>query len=184
MRGFKIILFVFILMFMVVSPVLGADNGEPSADVLFRSDVFEKFDVRLINDIGLILPIIIAWFAIKVAYLMKGGKLEDVWKLIAAGMSVLALVKVVDGLEQLEVLYVGGLRSVLEFVMILVFFAAFLLAYQSLVVAIRGPIPVEKPKIEVPGEVKPEKAPEPVEAKKEEEEKKPEEGGEEKKEGE
>jgi hypothetical protein len=81
---------------------------------------------------------------------MRGGKLENVWKLIAAGMSVLAIVKVVDGLEKLEILYVGGLRSVLEFVMILVFFAAFISAYHSLVLAIRGPIPVEKPEIEVP----------------------------------
>lgn len=133
--------------------VFAAQDGPP-ADVLFQSDIFAKFDVKLINDIGLVLPIIIAWFAIKVANLMHGGRLEHVWKLIAAGMSVLALVKVVDGLEQLGILYVGGLRSVLEFVMILVFFAAFLTAYQSLVLAIRGPIPVEKPKIEVPEEKK------------------------------
>lgn len=128
-------------------------------DALFTSQVFQKFDVKLINDVGLVLPIIVAWFAIKVAYLMRGGKLEDVWKLIAAGMSVLALVKVVDGLEFLGILYVGGLRSVLEFVMILVFFAAFLIAYQALVLAIRGPIPVENPKIDVPeGKKKEEKA--------------------------
>ena len=55
----------------------------------------EKFDVKLISDIGLILPIIVAWFATKVAYLMRGGKLEQVWKLIAAGMTVLALMKVI-----------------------------------------------------------------------------------------
>lgn len=123
-------------------------------DVLYRSEVFDKFDVKLINDIGLILPIIVSWFAIKVAQLMRGGKLEDVWKLIAAGMSVLAIVKVFDGLEQLGILYVGGLREALEFLMILVFFAAFFTAYQSLVMAIRGPIPVETPEIKVPEEKK------------------------------
>ena len=124
--------------------------AQPPSDVLFRSEIFNKFDIKIINDIGLILPIIVAWFAIKVAALMRGGKLENVWKLIAAGMSVLAIVKVVDGLEQLGILYVGGLRSVLEFIMILVFFAAFFSAYQSLVIAIRGPIPVESPAIKVP----------------------------------
>jgi hypothetical protein len=154
MRYLKISLSVIILFFVMVAPVMALQSSQPAKDVLFSSNVFQKFDVRLINDVGLILPIIIAWFAIKVAYLMRGGKLEDVWKLIAAGMSVLALVKVVDGLEQLDVLYVGGLRSVLEFVMILVFFAAFLLAYQSLVFAIRGPIPVEKPEIDLPEEKK------------------------------
>lgn len=133
------------------TPVLAQDNGE----ALFTSELFQQFDVKLVNDIGLILPIIVAWFAIKVSTLMQGGKLENVWKLIAAGMSVLALVKVVDGLEELGILYVGGLREVLEFVMILVFFAAFFSAYQSLVVAIRGPIiPVEEPKVEVPKEEK------------------------------
>lgn len=126
--------------------------AQPPRDVLYSSEIFSKFDIKLINDIGLILPIIVAWFAIKVAILMQGGKLEHVWKLISAGMSVLALVKVVDGLETLGVLYVGGLRSVLEFVMILVFFVAFLEAYKSLVMAIRGPIPIESPEIEVPEE--------------------------------
>lgn len=128
--------------------------AQPPKEVLFSSEIFNKFDVKLISDIGLVLPIIVAWFAIKVSTLMRGGKLENVWKLIAAGMSVLALVRVVDGLEELGVLYVGGLREVLEFVMILVFFAAFFTAYQSLVMAIRGPIPVESPEIKVPGEKK------------------------------
>jgi hypothetical protein len=136
--------------FLAASPVF----AQAPRDVLYSSEVFQSFDVKIINDIGLILPIIVAWFAIKVAALMRGGKLEDVWKLIAAGMSVLAIVKVVDGLETLGILYVGGLREVLEFVMILVFFAAFLMAYRSLVMAIRGPIPVESPKIEVPEEKK------------------------------
>ncbi len=131
-----------------------AQSGEADPNTLFTSNVFEKFDIKLISDIGLILPIIVAWFAIKVAYLMRGGKLEQVWKLIAAGMSVLAIMKVVDALEDLDILSVAGLRSVLEFVMILVFFAAFLTAYQSLVVAIRGPIPTENPRIEVPGDKK------------------------------
>lgn len=135
-------------------PLVSPAFAQPPQDVLYRSEAFRQFDVKIINDIGLILPIIVAWFAIKVAALMRGGKLEDVWKLIAAGMSVLALVKVVDGLEQLGILYVGGLREVLEFLMILVFFAAFLTAYQSLVMAIRGPIPVETPQIKVPGEEK------------------------------
>src|SRR3990170_3930231 len=135
----------------MVPPVFGA---EPPKEVLYSSEIFQKFDIKLINDVGLILPVIVAWFAIKVASLMRGGKLEHVWKLIAAGMSVLALVKVVDGLEKLGILYVGGLRSVLEFVMILVFLAAFVLAYQSLEMAIRGPIPVENPKIDLPGEKK------------------------------
>lgn len=143
--------------------------SKPPREVLYSSQIFEKFDVKLINDVGLVLPIIVAWFAIKVAALMRGGKLEDVWKLIAAGMSVLALVKVVDGLEDLGVLYVGGLRSVLEFVMILVFFAAFFTAYQSLVMAIRGPIPVEDPKIKVPGPEKSETSGEGEEAVKKEE---------------
>lgn len=143
----------FAVSFVVSSPVF----AQTTSEVLFTSEVFQRFDVKIINDVGLILPIIVAWFAIKVANLMRGGKLEDVWKLIAAGMSVLAIVKVVDGLETLGILYVGGLREVLEFVMILVFFAAFLLAYRSLVLAIRGPIPVEKPEIEVPGEKKEEK---------------------------
>jgi len=129
----------------MVSPVF-------AQDVLFSSQIFQKFDIKLVNDVGLILPVIVAWFAIKVASLMRGGKLEHVWKLIAAGMSVLALVKVVDGLENLGILYVGGLRSVLEFVMILVFLSAFVLAYQSLEMAIRGPIPVENPKIELPSD--------------------------------
>lgn len=141
--------------------------SEVPKDVLFTSDVFKKFDVRLFNDVGLILPIIIAWFAVKVAYLMRGGKLENVWKLIAAGMSVLAMVKVIDALEILGILHVTGLRSVLEFVMILVFFAAFVSAYKSLVLAIRGPIPVEKPEIEVPEEKK-----KPSESSNEKEEKK------------
>lgn len=136
-----------IFLFVVVTPVLAQ---APRA--LYTSEVFQKFDVKLISDIGLILPIIVAWFAIKVAALMHGGKLEDVWKLIAAGMSVLALVRVVDALETLGILYVGGLRAVLEFVMILVFFAAFFTAYRSLVLAIRGPIPVEEPEIKVPEE--------------------------------
>lgn len=126
--------------------------AQAPSDFLYSSEVFNKFDIKLINDIGLILPIIVSWFAIKVAQLMRGGKLEDVWKLIAAGMSVLAIVKVFDGLEQLGILYVGGLRAALEFLMILVFFAAFFTAYQSLVMAIRGPIPVETPQIKVPGE--------------------------------
>ncbi|OGY17634.1 MAG: hypothetical protein A2900_05730 [Candidatus Chisholmbacteria bacterium RIFCSPLOWO2_01_FULL_50_28] len=133
----------------MVSPVFAS---EPPQDVLFSSQIFQKFDIKLVNDVGLILPVIVAWFAIKVASLMRGGKLEHVWKLIAAGMSVLALVKVVDGLENLGILYVGGLRSVLEFVMILVFLSAFVLAYQSLEMAIRGPIPVENPKIELPSD--------------------------------
>ncbi len=137
--------------FLTAPLVYAADRPR---EVLYSSEIFQKFDIKLINDVGLILPVIVAWFAIKVAYLMRGGKLEDVWKLIAAGMSVLALVKVVDGLEKLGILYVGGLRSVLEFVMILVFLAAFVLAYQSLEYAIRGPIPVENPKIELPGEKK------------------------------
>jgi hypothetical protein len=146
---------ILVIFSVLVSLVLVSSNSvlaQPPGDVLYSSEVFEKFDVKLINDVGLVLPIIVAWFAIKVAYIMSGGKLEDVWKLIAAGMSVLAIVKVVDGLEALGILYVGGLRSVLEFVMILVFFVAFFLAYRSLVQAIRGPIPVESPKISVPGE--------------------------------
>lgn len=147
---------VFRLFIAVVFLALAAEPAlaQPTGDALFTSEVFKKFDVKIVNDVGLILPIIVAWFAIKVATLMQGGKLEDVWKLIAAGMSVLAIVKVIDALEILGILYVGGLRSVLEFVMILVFFAAFLIAYQSLVMAIRGPIPVESPKIEVPKEEK------------------------------
>jgi len=138
--------------FWLISPVVFA--AEPPREVLYSSQIFQKFDIKLINDVGLILPVIVAWFAIKVAALMRGGKLEHVWKLIAAGMSVLALVKVVDGLEKLGILYVGGLRSVLEFVMILVFLAAFVMAYHSLEMAIRGPIPVENPVIDVPGEKK------------------------------
>ena len=88
-----------IFLFVVVTPVLAQT---PRA--LYTSEVFQKFDVKLISDIGLILPIIVAWFAIKVAALMHGGQLEDVWKLIAAGMSVLALVRVVDSLETLGIL--------------------------------------------------------------------------------
>lgn len=137
-------------LFLVATPIF----AQSPQDMLYTSEIFQKFDVKLINDVGLILPIIVAWFAIKVATLMQGGKLEYVWKLIAAGMSVLAIVKVIDGLEKLGVLYVGGLREVLEFVMILVFFAAFVTGYRSLVLAIRGPIPVETPEIEVPEEKK------------------------------
>lgn len=147
MKKILILLVALVFVLLSASSVLAQAPGE----ALFTSEAFERFDIKLINDVGLVLPIIVAWFAIKVAYLMRGGKLEDVWKLIAAGMSVLAIVKVVDGLQELGILFVEGLRSVLEFVMILVFFAAFFLAYRSLVLAIRGPIPVESPTIKVPG---------------------------------
>ena len=164
MRKILPLIFAFGMFLLAAVPTLAVNSVSVPQDALFTSEVFQKFDVKLVNDVGLILPIIVAWFAVKVAYLMRGGKLENVWKLIAAGMSVLALMKVVDALEVLGILYVGGLRSVLEFLMILVFFAAFLSAYQSLVMAIRGPIPIEKPEIKVPegekGKGKEEKAPE------------------------
>lgn len=133
------------------TPVFAIGQGSVE-DVMFSSDIFAPLEnFRLINDIGLVLPIIVAWFAIKVARMMQGGKFEKVWKLIAAGMSVLAIVKVIDGLEDLGVLQVSGLRGILEFIMILVFFFAFLSGYRSLQIAIGGPI-LEKPTIAVPKE--------------------------------
>ncbi len=125
--------------------------GLDSSSFLYSSDILAPLDINIVQDIGLILPVVVAWFAIRVARLMQGGKFERIWKLIAAGMGVLAIIKVVDGLENLGVLYVVGLRNLLEFVMIVVFFTAFLYGYRSLMLAIRGPS-IEKPVITVPKE--------------------------------
>lgn len=168
------------LTFLPAVLVFAANPGEVG-EALYTSDIFAPFErFNLINDIGLILPIVVAWFAIRVAKLMQGGKFEKVWKLIAAGMSVLAIMKVIDGLEDLGVLQVTGLRSLLEFVMILVFFSAFLVSYRSLQLAIRGPA-VEKPVITIPKE-EAEQAKQEEEKKEKEKEKEKQEQEEEKKE--
>lgn len=95
--------------------------------------------VLILNGIGLLLTIFLTWFAVQVALMMKGGQFEKVWKLIAYGITFLTFFKLVDWLEVLEVITYRSLSDVLELVMILFFFLGFLMAYKSLLFAIRGP---------------------------------------------
>ncbi len=90
-------------------------------------------DVRIIPEgledtlevVNLLLSIVAAAFAIKLAALSQGGSLEKTWNWLAVAVTLFAGVEVVGSLDSFGFIRVQGGQDALEFIMIVVFLVVF-----------------------------------------------------------
>jgi len=121
----KIILFSFTLL---VLPMVALAASSYVYDYTILSDKGEVV-IELIN---LVLAVLTAAFAIKLAALSQGGDLEKTWNWLATAASVFALLEIYGALKGLGLVHVAGLGDIIELVMVVVLLVVFVKTRKSL----------------------------------------------------
>lgn len=110
-------IFIFLMILLVPSIALAA---EYTYNVTLIPDSVENA-LELVN---LLIAILVAVFAVKLAALSQGGQLEKTWNLIAIVAVLFALLEVVGALKGFNLVRLGGAGDIIEFVFGIVFFTA------------------------------------------------------------
>lgn len=114
----KIILLSLIVMAM---PAIALAAGSYVYDFTILSDKGEA----VVEVINLVLAVLTAAFAIKLAALSQGGDLEKTWNWLAIAASAFALLEIYGALNGLKLVHVAGLGDIIELVMVAVLFIVF-----------------------------------------------------------
>ena len=91
------------------------------------------YDVELIPEsvesvlelVNLLIAIVAAAFAIKLAALSQGGSLEKTWNLLAVAAVIFAALEVVGALQGYKIAHFGGLGDIIELVFLVILTTVF-----------------------------------------------------------
>ncbi|OHA27267.1 MAG: hypothetical protein A3C06_00940 [Candidatus Taylorbacteria bacterium RIFCSPHIGHO2_02_FULL_46_13] len=106
-----------VLMLAVIAlPVLAF-----AADNFVKAEIFSEEVERIIEVVNLVLALAAGVFAIKLAALAQGGTMEKTWNTLAVCSVLFVLLEVVGTLKGFEVVSIGGLGEIFEFLFVLTF---------------------------------------------------------------
>ncbi len=88
--------------------------------------------------INLVLAVIAAIFAVKLAALSQGGSLEKTWNLMAIVALTFAVFEIYGALQGFMILHLGGLGDLLEFIFVLILAITFYKTRKSLLAKVLG----------------------------------------------
>lgn len=75
----------------------------------------------LLEIANLVLAVLAAAFAIKLAALAQGGDLEKTWNWLATAITAFAVIEIFAALDMFGLLHIGGLADILELIMVVIF---------------------------------------------------------------
>ena len=128
-KYYKIIMFSIMLLF-VPTIALAADTKE----IIFLPEIGEEI-LELVN---LVLAVLAAIFAVKLAALSQGGELEKTWNLMAMSAFAFAVVEVLGALKEFGLLHVSGLGDIFELIFIVLMAYTFYKTRKSLLKRVMG----------------------------------------------
>ncbi|MEK7459807.1 MAG: hypothetical protein AAB636_01950 [Patescibacteria group bacterium] len=97
---------------LLLFPTLVLAAGEYVYDI---SLISEKAEL-ILEPINLLIAILAAVFAVKLAALSQGGELEKTWNMIAIVAVIFAILEAYGTLKGLMLVHVGGLGDILELI--------------------------------------------------------------------
>jgi len=103
---------IFLLAIFLSAPVIVFAGSNYIYDVGFIPESWEN----IIEFVNLIVAVLAAAYAVKLAALSQGGDLEKTWNLLAVVAVLFAILEIYGALKGLNLVYISGFGDVLEFV--------------------------------------------------------------------
>ncbi|MDO8471048.1 MAG: hypothetical protein Q7S49_00345 [bacterium] len=101
-------------------------------------EIFSENVEKVIEVVNLVVALIAGIFAIKLAALAQGGKMEKTWNTLAVAALLFVILETVGALSGFKVLHIGGLGEILEFLFVSTFAYCLYFTKKSLLSATMG----------------------------------------------
>lgn len=119
---------------VIVPLVVHASEGTATYDAELLSEATES----VLEIANLVLGLLAAVFAVKLAALAQGGTLEKTWNLLAIAAGLFGLLEVNNALAGFGLVHVGGLEEIIELVFAALLLAAFMRTRKDLLRQVLG----------------------------------------------
>lgn len=119
---------------LLVAPFVAAAAGSAAVDVELLPGSVEN----VLELVILVISLVAAVSAIKLAALAQGGSLEKTWNRVAIAVGFFALLEINNALAGFELLHIGGLSEILEVVFAVTLLVALIQTRRDLLKQVLG----------------------------------------------